>query len=176
MIEPTRKVPAGRLAGFEVDDEDTTPQLPSLPPRRPQPAPIAAEPASPQPQPVKPPSSTGVDRVRPSNVHVPVGLIDQLETWCERHAMSHGEAIISSLEAVYPRLGDLINPAATAGGNLFTARRSHTVRNEGTGPRTPLNYRLRDSDFAKLDELVAQFGATSRGHLITVALTAYLNE
>lgn len=120
-----------------------------------------------------PAGSKGVDDVvRPSNVHIPVGLIEPIAATCRAEGLSHGEVIINALEATYPRLPELVHPAATAGGSLFATRRSRSSR-AGEGPLTPLNYRLRVADFATIDALVTEFGASSRGHLITTALTAY---
>jgi len=117
--------------------------------------------------------SKGVeDKVRPSNVHIPVGLIEPIAAKCKAEGLSHGEVIISALEATYPRLPELVHPAATAGGSLFATRRSRSSRS-AEGPLTPLNYRLRVADFATIDRLVTEFGASSRGHLITTALAAY---
>lgn len=115
------------------------------------------------------------DRVRPSNVHIPVDLLPLVEEKCRTGGLSHGELIIIAIEAAHPSLRELIHPAATAGGNLFAPRRSRAARSTD-GPLTPLNYRLRAGDFATLDQLVDQFGASSRGHLITAALTHYLRQ
>lgn len=112
------------------------------------------------------------DRVRPSNVHIPVALVRPIEEKCKSDGLSHGEVIIVAIEATYPRLKDLIHPAVTAGGSLFASRRSRASRS-ADGPLTPLNYRLREGDFATLDRLVEEFGASSRGHLITVVLNDY---
>ena len=112
------------------------------------------------------------DRVRPSNVHIPVALLDPIEADCKQHGLSHGEVIIVAIENAHPRLKDLVHPAATAGGSIFASRRSRASR-ATDGPLTPLNYRLREADFATLDRLVEEFGASSRGHLITAALNDY---
>lgn len=109
------------------------------------------------------------DRVRPSNVHIPVALLKPLEEKCRAESLSHGEVIIMSIERVYDRLPELIHPPATVGGGVFTAQRSRGAR-QSDGPLTPLNYRLRERDFATLDTIVEQFEASSRGHVITAAL------
>ena len=44
------------------------------------------------------------------------------------------------------------------------------------GPLTPLNVRLFEQDYVVIDELVARFGAFSRGDLISTALTAYFDR
>jgi hypothetical protein len=113
--------------------------------------------------------------VRPSNVHIPVALLPILEEQCKSRGLSHGELIIVAIETLYPRLSELVNPVAMAGGNLFTSRRGRASRT-ADGPLTPLNYRLRETDFDTLDRLVDEFGASSRGHLITTALNTFLTE
>ncbi len=115
------------------------------------------------------------DRVRASNVHIPVALLEPVTSACQAKGLSHGELIIIAIESSYSRLKELINPAATAGGQLFAERRGRASR-APQGPLTPLNYRLRNADFATLDALVDEFGATSRGQLITAALTDYLRS
>ena len=114
------------------------------------------------------------DRVRPSNVHIPVDMMGLLEGECKDKGLSHGELIIVAVERAHARLHDLIHPTATAGGNLFASRRSRAARTTD-GRLTPLNYRLRESDFQTLDRLVEEFGASSRGHLITVSLKDYFS-
>ena len=189
----------------DADDLELTPSLPKLPPRRttpssPVPSPGTAggaawpldprRPADLPPvsqsgrRPTSPPSlaSGGAaqglkgpeDRVRPSNVHIPVALMGLLEAECKEKGLSHGELIIVAVERAHPRLRDLIHPTATAGGSLFASRRSRAARTTD-GRLTPLNYRLRQSDFLTLDALVEEFGASSRGHLITVALKDYFS-
>lgn len=186
-----REVPAGRLAGFE--DGDSSPlSLPARPSRRAATsstvraaAPNGQDAGTKPGRRVSAPRETGEDRrrsvkgpkdrVRPSNVHIPVRLLEPLAQLCHLRGLSHGEAIIVAIEETHPRLGDLIRPAPTTGGSLFDSRRSRAART-ADGPLTPLNYRLREADFEVLDGLVEQLGASSRGHLITAALTAYLDE
>lgn len=177
MNNQERRVPEGRLAGFDtVPATDPDVPTPSLPPRRP-----AARPTTPaNPAPTSSgdphPAPKGVeDKVRPSNVHVSVDLVAPFSAWCEQMGLSHGEGIIYILEATSTDLPTLIKKPTTAGGSLFESRRSHPIR-PTEGPRTPLNYRMRAADFAILDQLVDQFGATSRGHLISTAITAHLKK
>lgn len=185
-----REVPAGRLANFEDGDTDQALSLPTRTrrARTTSRAASATEPRTAGPTPVQPASGKrgGSDRpnpavkgpkdkVRPSNVHIPVRLLEPLAQLCQRRGLSHGEAIIVALEETHPRLGELIRPAPTTGGSLFDSRRSRTTRT-ADGPLTPLNYRLREADYEVLDSLVEQTGASSRGHLITAALSAYLDE
>ncbi len=178
-----REATSGRLANFE-DGDDETPI--SLPPRRVQQRPTVVNNGpnelpgdqvditdlSPAPA-VNPRAKAPHDRMQASNVHIPVDLLQPVKDKCARDGMSHGEVIIVAVENAHPRLAELINPAAKAGGTLFEAR---TVRpSTVAGTVTPLNYRLRRADFAILDGLAQQFGSPSRGRLITVALTDYFD-
>lgn len=179
MTGQERRVPEGRLAGFDdVAATDPSVPAPSLPPRRPAtrtttPVDSPAEPVAPSDPPI---TLKGVeDKVKPSNVHVSVELVGPFSAWCERMGLSHGEGIIYILEATSDELPALIKRPASAGGSLFQRRDAHPVR-PTEGPRTPLNYRMRAADFAILDQLVEQFGATSRGHLISTAITAHLKK
>lgn len=188
-----REIPPGRLSNFEDVPMADSP-TPMLPPRRSKPqarrseakdafdrtargtedAPAAAaSTATPAPSRASEAGLKGPeDRVRPSNVHIPVALLEPLVVKCKTDGLSHGEVIIIAIEHAYPRLKDLIHPAATAGGGLFASRRSRASR-QTDGVLTPLTYRLREADFATLDQIVDEFGASSRGHLITAALRDY---
>lgn len=200
-----REIAPGRLAGFEdAGDLDVTPAMPKLPPRRTTPPSagpaLGTTPARPidarRSTDVPPARQTGrsltgtpsrgtggeapglkgpEDRVRPSNVHIPVDMMGRVEEECKDKGLSHGELIIVAVERAHPRLHDLIHPTALAGGNLFASRRSRAART-ADGRLTPLNYRLRESDFQTLDVLVENFGASSRGHLITVSLKDYFSD
>lgn len=186
----TRQRTSGRLARFE--DGDVEPEVSStpmaLPPRRRRkpvpveaparatvdqdPRPVSAEPAAAAEDAAIPPApgAKGIeDKVKPSNVHIPVRLLEPLTEKCRREGLSHGEVIIIALESAYPRLGELVHSPTTAGGSLFASRRSRTSRNTD-GPLTPLNYRLRAADFDVIDGLVEEFHASSRGQLVTAAL------
>lgn len=189
-----REVAPGRLANFEDSDDDGQSTI-TLPPRsrttrhrtttgikqaiqglsRPAAAPEAPtttdEPSAAAQGPLKGPE----DRVRASNVHIPVALLAPLTAKCKADGMSHGEVVIVAIENAHPRLAQLIHPAATAGGSLFASRRARPSR-ATEGPLTPLNYRLREGDFATLDALVREFEASSRGQLITCALTDYFDS
>ena len=191
-----REVVPGRLANFEDDDEPD--QLrPSLPPRprrsaspaaAPPPAaatPVTAAPAAePHAKAEQHPTAANGEpapvakgpeqRVRPSNVHIPVTLLAPIAAKKAAEGLSNGEIIICAIEATYASLEELIHPAPTAGGSVFQERRSRPSR-AGDGPLTQLNYRLREADFDTLDRLVERFRASSRAHLITVALSTYFN-
>jgi hypothetical protein len=128
------------------------------------------------PPPAGDPGTQGLEsKVRASNVHIPVTLLEPIAALKKQKGLSNGEIIISAIEATYADLKNLIHPSATAGGSLFAARHSRVPRGSD-GPLTPLNYRLRGEDYLTLDRLVDQFEASSRGHLITVALTAYFRN
>ena len=178
------QVRPGRLKGFEDTDDQMTFTLPPRPGRT-EPdgqtvtAPVVSSRADRVDSPVTTdpvagdPGTQGLEsKVRASNVHIPVTLLDPIAAVKKRKGLSNGEIIISAIEATYADLADLIHPSPTAGGHLFAARHSRVSRGSD-GPLTPLNYRLRGEDYLTLDRLVEQFGASSRGHLITVALTAY---
>lgn len=171
-----RQAVPGRLSNFEDADDEAPITLPA---RKPKQGPTAVADASTSEEPVtatslQPAARTAKepgDRMQASNVHIPVSLLAPVKEKCRLGGLSHGEVIIVAIENAHPRLAELINPAAKAGGTLFAAR---TVRpNIASGTVTPLNYRLRKADFAVLDGLAEQFGASSRGQLITVALTDY---
>lgn len=182
------EVEAGRLKAFEDTDEELTFTLPPRPgrpdregeraavasaaPSAPrQASPVASDPGAAQP--AAEPGTQGLDsKVRASNVHIPVTLLEPIAMLKRQKGLSNGEIIISALEATYADLKDLIHPSPTAGGQLFAARHSRVSRGSD-GPLTPLNYRLRGADYQTLDRLVEEFEASSRGHLITVALTEY---
>ncbi|MDN5798287.1 MAG: hypothetical protein L0H79_21415 [Intrasporangium sp.] len=172
-----------------ADDVVTvTPQPTEVPAVSPEPVtPAASEEPAPKPRrrPAEKAASTAAaddetapatkgpeQRVRPSNVHIPVWLVEPIAEKHTAEGLSNGEIIISAIERAYPRLKDLIHPVTVSGGSLFASRRSRTSR-AGDGPLTPLNYRMREEDFSTLDHLVEELNASSRGHLITVALTDF---
>lgn len=198
-----RAVSPQRLANFEDEDPDLELAPPPRPRREkgqppsdlapeprparkdPQQGPPATETASKAPADVveaeTPTRSSGTpqaalkgpeQRVRRSNVHIPVLLLGPISKKTETEGLSNGEIIIAAIEKTFDRLPDLIHPAPTTGGHLFDSRRSRVSRSTD-GPLTPLNYGLREVDFETLDRLVEELRASSRGHLITQALTAY---
>lgn len=121
------------------------------------------------------PVTKGIEqRVRRSNVHIPVSLLGPINDKTSAEGLSNGEIIIAAIEQTFDQLPDLIHPAPTTGGHLFASRRSRASRSTD-GPLTPLNYGLREVDYQTLDHLVEELRASSRGHLITAALTAYFD-
>jgi hypothetical protein len=118
--------------------------------------------------------SEGKNRIRSSSVHIPAALVDKIVAERNRSGRSNGQIVIAAIEAAHSRLADLIAPPEGSGGTLFQQRSSRVARTVD-GPLTPLNVRLFEDDYTIIDRLVAQFGAFSRGHLITAALTDYLS-
>jgi hypothetical protein len=175
-----REVQAGRLRGFEGEDDSENFSF-SLPPRPARgtltdaPAPeTAALPVAAAAPPTPDPGTKGTEsKIRASNVHIPVVLLEPIAALKKRTGLSNGEVIIDAIEKTYANLTDLIQPGEQAGGSLFSLRHTRIARTND-GPLTPFNYRIREEDYTTLDRLVEQLGAASRGHLITVALTAYL--
>lgn len=181
----SRRAPRARVA-------DATPPGPEPAPAPPAPAPVLARrgsrpetrPGRDDKQPAQP-SEPGVlaqpvngadraNRIRSSSVHIPAALIDRVIAERERSGRSNGEIVIAAIEATHSQLQTLIRRRDPAGGGgLFATRVSRGARMTD-GPLTALNVRLFEADYGVIDELVAQFGAYSRGHLITAALTAYL--
>jgi len=111
-------------------------------------------------------------KLRASNVHIPASFMPRLAKARGGRRLSNGEWVIVALEATHDQLGELIRPQPT-GGSLFAPRATRAARTYD-GPLTPFNIRLREADYAVIDALVEQFGASSRGHLITVAFDAFL--
>lgn len=174
------------LGNFEDDDTPTAAAPLLSPRRRSRPTPTAAksapasaeppeDPATPTPRrrgrPAKTPGGAD-DIVRRSNINLPVTLLDQLQRVQDEEGLSHGEVFIRALEATHKQLGDLINPAQVGGG-LFTSRRARPAR--VTGPLSTVNFGMRVADYKVLDQLVEDLGASSRGHLISVALAVHFD-
>lgn len=138
-------------------------------PRRGSPA-SSGEPEAQAPR--RPAHSERSNKIRSTTVHVPAQLKDQVVAYRGTSELSNGDIVIAAIEHAHPHLGELIKPPSRAGGSLFEARAARSVRTTDGLP-TPLNVRLFENDFDVLDELVTKFGAASRGHLITVALTDF---
>lgn len=119
-------------------------------------------------------SSAASNKLRASNVHIPASFMPRLAQARADRRLSNGEWVIVALEATHDQLASLIRPQPT-GGSLFAPRATRAARTYD-GPLTPFNIRLREADYAVIDELVVQFGASSRGHLITVAFDAFLPD
>lgn len=113
--------------------------------------------------------------MRGSNVHLPVELAERIDAHKARRDLSNGELVIEALEACHARLDTLLGHRAPTGGGLFTQRVTRRQR-AANGPLFLFNFRLREDDFAVIDDLVTRHGAYSRTHLITAALTDYLSS
>lgn len=177
-----REIPVGRLASFE--DEPPSPTF-SLPPRPRGGAPARGDDVSLQgPEKAITEDERGPETtaprvkgaVRASNVHIPVALLESLNETKRTTRMSNGDIIITAIEQTYDQLKSLIHPRPVTGGALFGKRVSRPPRTPVAEPVTPLNYRLTTEDYAVLDKLVEELGASSRSHLITVALSAYYHH
>jgi hypothetical protein len=159
---PSRRGPARRPRAPQAPDE--TAQVPAAAPStadEPGTEELGAEDAGP-----------AGNRLRASNVHIPASFMPRLSKARTDRRLSNGEWVIVALEATHDQLGGLIRPQPT-GGSLFAPRATRAARTYD-GPLTPFNIRLREADYAVIDQLVEQFGASSRGHLITVAFDAFL--
>jgi len=191
------ELPAGRLASFEDDDTADFASILGARPRSAAPAEqqpdaeapkkTAAKKAAKKPAARKkatdtqakqeaaptPAYSDRANAIKSSSVHIPTPLLEQLVAYRDQHKMSNGQVVIAAIEHAHPKLKDLIHPATTGGG-LFAQRATKGTRlNEG--PLTPLNVRLFEADYEVIDKLVNEFGAFSRGHLITVSLREFFS-
>ena len=145
-----------------------TPDAPPAPVRR-----RRGRPAKDQPQQAGSEVLSDQERVRASNVHVPAPLVAKLRAYTQQTGMSTGEAIIVAIEETYEVLQERISPPRTSG-KLFATRVAKPTR-ATPGSLTQLNFRFSAADFAVLDNLVDTLEASSRNHLITVALTEFLD-
>jgi len=164
---PATPTPIPRTTTRPADEPG--PSTPTVEPGRPAPAKKRKKSDGTEKTPV---SRTADTVVKPSNAHIPIELMEPLREYKARSGHSNGETIIAAIESTYPRLSEVITPKET-GGSLFGARRSKAARTV-TGPLTSLNYRLQAQDYEVLDRVCDELGATSRGHLITEALTLFL--
>lgn len=110
-----------------------------------------------------------------SNVRIPETLRDQLNTDRRRRGITTGELIILAIESTYDRLRSYIHPAGTVGGKLF-AERGVGGLNKTALPTKQVAFSVTRADFTVLDQLVTDFSARDRAHLITAALTAYFDD
>ena len=183
------ELPAGRLASFE--EEESTDFASILTPRarrgtsadKPAVGAVTEGPADP----VVPDTATNpagrrtpkyserANEIKSSSVHIPTPLLEKLVTYRDQHGMSNGQVVIAAIEKAHPRLPDLIHPVTAGGGGLFEQRATRGVRTT-EGPLTPLNVRLYAQDYEVIDRLVKEFGAFSRGHLVTVSLTEFFDN
>lgn len=114
------------------------------------------------------------NKILPSSVHIPTELIASVIEYRDAHDMSNGQVLITAIEFSYAKLRELIHPGSTGGG-LFQQRATKGSRNN-EGPVSPLNIRLYKADYTVIDNLVAEVGAFSRGHLATVSLRHFFDS
>lgn len=170
--EPTRQAPRSPSPPTASDQSPERVAAPDAEPAGPDLPDAAFE------QPTPPPETPRHARrtpIRSSSVHIPVALLDKLAEEKQRNGRSNGEIVIVAIEHCHDRLGELLGRHAPTGGSVFERRASRGAR-LADGPLTALNVRLFEQDYSILDQLVAEHGAFSRGHLITTALTAYFND
>lgn len=143
-----------------------TPPVPVVLAPDPEPAPVPPQPAR--------AARSGRTPIRSTSVHVPVGLREKINAERARTGRSNGEIVIRAIELNLDQLPALFSKHGRGAsvGSLFQQRVSRGAR-LSDGPLSPINVRLFEPDFEVLDELVEQVGAFSRGHLISVTLTAY---
>lgn len=114
-------------------------------------------------------------KIRSSSVHVPAPLLEKVVAYRHAHGLSNGNIVITALEEALPRLAELIKPPPRTGGRLFRERASYSARTT-TAPLSPLNVRLSEEDFTRLDKLVDKHKASSRGRLVTAVLSDFLDN
>ena len=181
-----QELPAGRLAGFEDDDtEDWSSFRRSSSKSKTRSRTAAAE----APEAGAAGEGSGAaarvlevpaygdraNEIRSSSVHIPTQLLEKLVKFRDEHGMSNGQVVIAAIEKAHPKLPQLIHPVTAGGGGLFAQRATRGVRTT-EGPLTPLNVRLYTQDYEIIDRLVEEFGAYSRGHLVTVSLTEFFDN
>lgn len=115
------------------------------------------------------------NKIKPSSVHIPTRLLTPVSDYCEANGMSNGQVVLTAIEFAHPHLHDLIHPATAGGGGLFAQRATRGARTHD-GPLTPLNIRLYADDYEIIDKIVKDYGAFSRGHLVTVSLTYFFEH
>lgn len=156
-----------------ASDERRRPQVTHLPPR-PTVAPADTEPDLPR---AAAPTSSG--RKVPSSTWLPIRLVEQIRAEYTARGIGAGELFKEALEFSQDVLGSLIadGPRAqeTEKGGLFGSNQP-TRRRAFDEPTQTITYRMAKADQQILDELVARWGATSRGHLIGSALDHYFTH
>ncbi len=121
------------------------------------------------------PTAGAADRGKPSSVRLPKQSHDKLAAMRAETGMTNGQIFIVAIEATHDRLVQLLYPGGRIGGGVFAARgiKEKTSRDE---EGTQVTYRMSTGDFAALDGLIRELGATSRSHLISAALSGYFDE
>lgn len=154
------------------------PDLPDVDPSAgPPPAPPTTE-ATPR-RTRKPPATAGVSSrdstggLRPTSFSVPATLIDRLATFkAANGGLTTADVLLDALESTEADVPAALGPAPSEG----RFARSPARRRPDQGRLGQLHVRLMASNFDILDELVTKSGASSRSHLVTTALTLYLDK
>ena len=136
------------------------------------------EPAAPRPRPGRPTNPhSDSDGTRPTNITVPVTIFNKLKTAREQKGVSTGELIAHAIESHLSELPELLaaSDRPITPGGMFNTRARRLPR-RGDEPERPITYRMTSQDLAVIDDLVDSLGARSRGHLITAALRAELDN
>ena len=121
--------------------------------------------------PVSSQDSTG--GLRPTSFSVPATLIDRLATFKAAHGgLTTADVLLDALEATEADVPAALGPAPSEG----RFARSPARRRPDQGRLGQLHVRLMASNFDILDDLVTKSGASSRSHLVTTALTLYLDQ
>jgi hypothetical protein len=129
-------------------------------------------PAKPAPRrrPQKPAAVAKPGQTRPTTTNVPVSTANLIDQCRNDQQLSAGEVIVIAIEAEYDNLANLLQAPKRTG--LFQTHASRLPRRDDE-PLKTISYRLTDADLATIDNLVEQFGARSRSHLISVAVNAH---
>ncbi|MGH3447081.1 MAG: hypothetical protein ACRDP4_05615 [Nocardioidaceae bacterium] len=118
-------------------------------------------------------SSTGGSRG--TTMHIPVNIYDRFHATRDQRGLSNGALVIEAIEATLDQIPKEIGGRGTAGGERFQRRTTHRKSPSEAEQLTLLNLRFLESDYAVLDELVAETGARSRNHLVVAALKLHLH-
>lgn len=113
---------------------------------------------------------------RATNITVPAELFDRIAEAREQQQLSTGELIAAAIEAQIADLSNLIAAANTTRTTSMFSTRATRLPRRGAEPEKPITYRMTAQDLAIIDDLVEQYGARSRGQLITIALRAHLAQ
>ena len=113
--------------------------------------------------------------LRPTSFSVPATLIDRLATFkAVNGGLTTADVLLDALEDTETDLPKALGPAPSEG--RFTRSPQRARRRSAEGRLGQLHVRLMASNFAILDDLVTKSGASSRSHLVTTALTLYLDK
>ena len=170
--------PAPEAASATDAAEPTTESTPTT-----EPAPKAPEAPKPESSPkparkaAEPRRSAGLTPGnRASNANIPTSLMKKVKARRAKDDLTYGELVIRAIESTgKEKLEKLVSPQEQIGGGIFDPRPQYRS-NVTDGPFSPLQFQLRDADFAAIDKLVAECKAGSRTNLIRAALTHFLAD